>query len=138
MQYLVWVLAAFEERDQRLADLARTQPSGREPHSAALVQALARPGNCRETLALLEAAAGDATMQAPQAWDRFARYFNELWDVRRAALDELLVRNPRIADWRAVSAIDADSVLTERARYAELAAQLPAGALSLAPAEPPR
>jgi hypothetical protein len=145
VEYLVCVLAWFEERDQRLTDLARALPEA--PERSALEEALARPGRSREALAKLEAAcarsvapvagpasaAGDA---AQRRWQEFAQYFNGTWSVRRDALEALLAGNPRPGDWRAVCGIDADSILEERRRYAQVYARLPPGTM-LAPAPAP-
>ena len=143
VDYLVCVLAWFEERDQRLTDLARTLPEA--PGRRALEEALARPGRSREALGKLEAACARslATVAAPEKagdaaehrWQEFARYFSGVWSVRRDALEALLAANPRPADWRAVCGIDADSILEERRRYAQVCARLPPGArLEPAPA----
>jgi hypothetical protein len=125
VQYLSFVLSAFEERDQRLADLTRRQPAPREPAGEDVVRALALPGSSRESLQHLESALASGD---PRDWQGFAEHFNAVWNARRIALDALLARNPRSADWRQVSNIDADSVLEERRRYAQVLAQLPQGA----------
>jgi hypothetical protein len=142
--YLVCVLAWFEERDQRLTDLARALPEA--PERRALAEALALPGRSREALGKLEAACARsvATLAAPENagdaarrhWQEFAQYFNGMWSVRRDALGGLLAANPRPGDWRAVCGIDADSILAERRRYAQVCARLPPGA-TLAPAPAP-
>lgn len=144
VDYLVCVLAWFEERDQRLTDLARALPEA--PGRRALEEALARPGRSREALGRLEAAcarslatgaapvsAGDA---AARHWQEFHRYFSGVWSVRRDALEALLAADPRAGDWRAVCGIDADSILEERRRYAQVCARLPPGA-RLAPVAAP-
>ena len=121
--YLVRVLASFEERDQRLADLARGH-GGEDAPRRALVAALGRPGTSREVLEKL-AAACDAN--STQSWQDFLQYFTQAWCARRAEIDALLAGNPRVADWRIVGGVDADSVLEERARYARVSDHLPAG-----------
>jgi hypothetical protein len=132
VQYLSWVLSAFEERDQRLADLARRQSPTREPPGTALLQALALPGSSRESLQHLQTAIASGEQRD---WEAFARHFNGVWNARRLALDALLARMTRSADWRLVSNIDADSVVEERRRYAQVAGQLPQG-ITLPSAEP--
>ncbi len=136
--YLVWVLARFEERDQSLAErlsalAPRAATSPRALDAGAASAMLSSPGSSREALSRLEAAlgapsppAGDAT-QAAQAWREFARFFDTAWSPRRIALDGLLAHLRGIADWRAVCAIDADSILDERARFARVAGALPEG-----------
>jgi hypothetical protein len=124
--YLVWVLAEFEERDQRLLDLARARADGQEPNRAGLEQAVAQPGRGREALALLEAAvAGDGDRRSH--WQAFTQYFNEVWSARRARIEAQLENSAPVADWRAVSGIDADSIIEERRRYAAVRAALPNG-----------
>jgi hypothetical protein len=128
VDYLVCVLAWFEERDQRLGDLAGARPE--DPARRALEDALARPGRSRETLERLAAAvAGSDTADGSSSasWREFARYFNGVWSTRRDAVDALLTSNPRVGDWRALAGIDADSILEERHLYTRVGARLPAG-----------
>jgi len=117
--YLVGVLARFEERDQTLSELLPARQFG---------ALLNQPGTSREALSHLEAAlaAGEATA-APAAWQEFARFFNSAWVPRRLALERALADHPVVADWRTLCAIDADSILDERHRYARIRALLPPG-----------
>ncbi|HTL93102.1 MAG TPA: hypothetical protein VL176_12185, partial [Steroidobacteraceae bacterium] len=82
----------------------------------------------REALSRLETAfaAGDSP-KAREHWQEFARFFESVWAPRRAALEGALAEHLSVADWRAVCAIDADSILDERNSYARVIAQLPAG-----------
>jgi hypothetical protein len=61
------------------------------------------------------------------AWSEFLRAFNE--DARRhfAGLDARLTKSAPVAQWRALSRIDADSIFAERALYERVKATLPAG-----------
>ena len=132
VSYLVWVLARFEERDQTLSELlASRQPPGNGASGASarhLGSLIASSGTSREALSRLESALAAAESQAARAgWQEFARFFNSAWAPRRAALERALAEHLGIADWRAVCAIDADSILDERSRYARVLAQLPAG-----------
>jgi hypothetical protein len=117
--YLVGVLARFEERDQTLSELLPARQFG---------ALLNQPGTSREALSRLEAAlaAGDSSA-APAAWQEFARFFNRAWVPRRVALERALAEHPVVADWRTLCAIDADSILDERNRYARIRALLPPG-----------
>jgi hypothetical protein len=131
VEYLACVLAWFEERDQRLADLIQVRFGAADPARRAFEEALARRGRSRDALAKLEVAcAGSAGSgaAAAQAWRDFGEFFNGTWSARRDALDALLAANTRAGDWRAVAGIDADSILEERRRYALVAAQVPPGA----------
>ena len=103
--YLVFVLTRFEERDQLLLE--------RSP-SLALS---GMPGASREALSRLEIALGS---EAPQPWGDFLAFIDGPWRARRDAFDSVLEGNPRVPDWRAVSFVDADSILDERARYARV------------------
>lgn len=132
VDYLVSVLARFEERDQRLAELSQR----RRP---ALEEALARRGRSREALEKLEAALGAAAGAPAHAavqkhWHDFAQFFNSVWSARRDAIDEQLARDTSTADWRLIGGIDADSILEERRRYARVAATVPAGEALTLPA----
>lgn len=132
VSYLVWVLARFEERDQTLSELlASRRPTANGTAAAGakqLADLIGRPGGSREALSRLEAAlaAGD-TPAARAGWQEFARFFDTAWLPRRAALERALAEHLAVADWRAVSAIDADFILDERNRFARVVAQLPAG-----------
>ena len=140
VDYLVCVLAWFEERDQRLADLAHARLAAADPARGALEEVLARPGRSREALEKLEAActAGGASGRGSalkERWQDFAHYFASVWGTRRDGLDALLASNTRVTDWRAVGGLDADSILEERQRYARVCALLPPGlSLTAAPA----
>jgi hypothetical protein len=130
VEYLACVLAWFEERDQRLADLLEVRSGATPSARRTLEDALARPGRSREALAKLEAAcAGSAFDRSgrQQGWREFAEYFNAVWSTRRDALDALLGADSRVTDWRTVGGIDADSILEERRRYAQVCARVPPG-----------
>lgn len=132
VSYLVWVLARFEERDQTLSELLAARQSLANGAAAASVRHLGtlitRSGTSREALSRLEAAlAAGESQAAATGWQEFARFFNSAWTPRRAALEAALAEHLSVADWRAVCAIDADSILDERKRYARVVAQLPAG-----------
>jgi hypothetical protein len=132
VSYLVWVLARFEERDQTLSELLASRQSTANGAATAGAQQLAglitRSGTSREALARLETALAAGESQGARAgWQEFARFFNSVWAPRRAALEGALAQQCSVADWRAICAIDADSILDQRNRYARVVAQLPAG-----------
>lgn len=122
VDYLVRVLAWFEERDQRLTDLAHGRSGREDPRRGALEEALARPGRSREALERLAGACAHAS-----GWPEFAQFFNGMWSTRREALDALLAADARVADWRAVGGIDAESIFEERQIYARVKESLPPG-----------
>ena len=133
VDYLVRVLAWFEERDQRLTDLWHARLAPEDAARRALEDALVGRGRSREALEKLEGAlartsARSADDAAQESWREFARFFNSVWSARRDAIDALLKANTRATDWRVIAGIDADSILEERTRYARVRAALPAGA----------
>jgi len=133
VDYLVCVLAWFEERDQRLTDLWDARPTPADEGQRTLEAALASPGRSREALEKLEAAlartpAPSADSRTQESWREFAQFFNSVWSARRDAIEAWLAANPRTTDWRVIAGIDADSILEERHRYARVRAALPAGA----------
>lgn len=137
VDYLVCVLAWFEERDRRLAALVDHWPPEHATR-VALDAALSRRGRSRDALEKLEAAfayvAGTAEGDARSYWAEFAHYFNGVWSSRRDALEALLAAHPRAGDWRTFSGIDADSILEERSRFERVAQALPPGLTLAAPA----
>lgn len=132
VSYLVWVLARFEERDQTLTELLASRQSGANGPAAASARhlggLLTRSGRSREALSRLQAALGAGESQGAAAhWQEFARFFNSAWAPRRAALEGAFAEHLGVVDLRAVCAIDADSILDERSRFARVSALLPAG-----------
>jgi hypothetical protein len=130
VSYLVWVLARFEERDQTLSELLESRQSPVNGSVAASARQLAslisRPGTSREALSRLEAALGAGESAAARAgWQEFARFFNSAWMPRRTALEGALTEHLGVSDWRAVCAIDADSILDERNRFGRVAGARP-------------
>jgi hypothetical protein len=120
VDYLAQVLAAFDERDQRLADLLRTRPAA---EARALTESLRLEGGGRETLKRLETAVRAASAAT---WDDFGRYFTKSWSARRAALDAQLGEGLSTGEWRSIAGLDSDSILAERRAYAALASELAA------------
>ncbi len=130
VDYLVWILSRFEEREQTFHDLLRGRPGADDSERRAVENALAMPGTSREALTKLEAALGTRT--GPDAeragrWAEFQRFFAGPWSARRDAVDKLFTQQAKVTDWRAVSGIDADSIFDERNRYARVRSVLPAG-----------
>jgi hypothetical protein len=134
VEYLVWVLARFEERDQVFRDLVHSRFGVDDPTRRTVDKTLSLAGSSRDVLAKFEAALASTT-GSPAAssagtdpnWDEFLQFFSGAWSARREQLDSLLERQATVADWRAVAAIDADSIFEERSRYARVRATLPAG-----------
>jgi hypothetical protein len=102
VDYLLFVLGCFEQRDERLGDDRR--------------------GQTRAALEELEAARA-----APEAWRRLADYLGTDWDKRRTAIEARLAANAQVADWRTFSRLDADSILAERELFSRVRATLPEG-----------
>jgi hypothetical protein len=127
VDYLACVLAWFEERDQRLMDLLQARFAPTDPAQRTLEEVLARHGRSRDVLAKLEAACGQSGSDGRHGWREFEQHFNSLWSTRRDALEGLLAADSRPSDWRTFGGIDADSILEERKRYAQVSARLPPG-----------
>jgi len=130
-EYLFWVLSRFDERDQRLGELyahARRD----DPERDALAKLLTPRSETAEavgrlTPSIAAVAPAEPDTGAREGWRELARYLGEAWAPRRTAIDALLAANQRVSDWRAFSGIDADSILEERARYAQVRQTVPAG-----------
>lgn len=133
VSYLAWVLSRFEQRDQLLGELiaARHTAAPGTPEAslpAELDELATREGTSRQALTRFESALSAASPElARRAWQAFGEFFNTLWYERWEAIERQLARLPRIASWRAVCAIDADSILEERARYTQAIEHLPPG-----------
>jgi len=130
VDYLVWTLSRFEEREQIFHDLLRARSSTDDTGRRAVESALALTGTSREALAKLETALGSppgADTERLGRWTAFQQFFAGAWSARRDALDKLFSQQATVSEWRAVSGIDADSIFDERSRYARVRAALPAG-----------
>jgi hypothetical protein len=130
VDYLVWILSRFEEREQTFHDLLRSRAGDDDSARRAVERALELPGTSREALAKLEAALGSGSrteVERVGRWTDFDQFLAGAWSVRRDQLDELFAQQAKVTDWRAVSGIDADSIFEERSRYAKVRAALPAG-----------
>lgn len=129
VDYLVWILSRFEEREQTFHDLFRSRAGEADERSAA-GRVLDQRGTSREALKKLEAAlASTSHTEAERVghWSEFEQFLAGVWSARRDEIDKLFARQAKVTDWRTVSAIDADSIFDERSRYAKLRAALPAG-----------
>ncbi len=132
MEYLVWILARFEEREQVVRDIVHSRFAANDPTRRAVDEALALPGTSREVLTKFEAALAAASDEpseegASQVWNEFLAMVDDAWSRRRDALDQLFERQAKVSDWRAVSGIDADSIFGERKRFERVRSTLPAG-----------
>jgi hypothetical protein len=114
--YLERVLGWFAERDQRFMTLAQSLPEGSA--TAPCVPS----GQSREALPLLAAARSGGD------WAPLSDFLCGPWSQRRAALEQWLAEAARIADWRTVSALTADVILSERELYARTRRLRPSGA----------
>jgi hypothetical protein len=138
VEYLACVLAWFDERDRRLRDLYARRPAD-DPGRRSVEKMLTGGGNSLEALERLESVAGnpagengDASRSRHERWQKFSRFFTGPWKAQRDAIDQLLSSSPRVADWRVVAGINADSILEERRRYARFRQRLPAGTAATA------
>lgn len=118
-EYLRCVTGWFDQRDERLGELYARLPAGDAGRRS--LEALSPGGSGPAALGTIAAAA------AGGAWAALAQSIDGEWDARRGAIEALLASNPRVADWRAIAGIDADSIRQERVLYARVCAALPAG-----------
>jgi hypothetical protein len=129
VDYLVWILTRFEEREQTFHDLLE-RVSVNDAERRAAEQSLALSGTSREALSKLEAALGSeagSLIERVGRWTDFQHFFTGPWSARRDALDALFSKQAKVTDWRTASGIDADSIFEERTRYARVRAALPIG-----------
>lgn len=140
-RYLVFVVGRFNAQDQAHCELLAPRLDAADAASRALVedllQALAASRAAIERLAATLAArdsgaASDA--QFAESLRDYLGFYARVLATRRHSIHHLFERHYGIADWRRASAVDADSILEERERYARVAACLPDG-ISLAPSE---
>jgi hypothetical protein len=75
----------------------------------------------------LEVARSALASAAEPAWREFLRVFDADAQRHFAGLDARLTKSAPVAQWRALSRIDADSIFAERALYERVKATLPAG-----------
>lgn len=118
VDFLVCVLTRFEERDQMLAELFRAHLPESGAIRQQLDQTLSRSGTSREALVSLEGA-----LAGRCSWREFADFVQGPWLARRNAIEALQQTHARVPELRAVSFVDADSILEERARYARARAK---------------
>jgi hypothetical protein len=60
-----------------------------------------------------------------ERWREFLRSFNAQVSKHFAVMDDLVTRNLSVANWRARSRIDADTIVTERTLYTRVKATVP-------------
>jgi len=124
VDYLVFALARFEERDQILAERLHSRLTPPDPRRPQLDQALLLAGTSREALTRLEAALALSSQGSPahetRGWSEFAAFVSGPWCGRRDAIDAVQEQAALVSDWRAASLVDADSILQERSLYARV------------------
>jgi hypothetical protein len=129
LAYLTRVLAWFDERDQRLKELYARLPAD-DPDRRSLERIVTDGGSGRDAVGRLNGNGSRARRH--EHWQEFSRFLSGPWKTRRDAIDRLLSSNLRVADWRTVAGIDADSILEERRLYAQVRPHLPPGAAATA------
>jgi hypothetical protein len=127
VEYLAWTLSRFEEREQVFHDLVRARFNTDEPTRRMAEETFALPGTSRAALAKLEMALSNGPDSRSRLWSDFLQFFDDAWRTRRDALEKLFTQHAKTSDWRAMSAIDADSIYDERNRYSRVRAALPVG-----------
>jgi hypothetical protein len=142
-RYLLFVVGRFNAQDQAHCDLLRPRldaadVEGRETIDD-LRQALAASREAIGRLAAAVESRGAGTRDDSSFVEALREYLGfhaRVLATRRHSIHHLFDRHYGIAEWRLASAVDADSILEERERYARVVGCLPEG-LSLAPSELP-
>jgi hypothetical protein len=122
LAYLTRVLTGFDARDQRLREVCVHLTVDDPDRSHSLEKVLAEGSSGREALARLESA-----VDRQELWQELSRFVTGPWKTRRDAIDRALASRLRVADWRAIAGVDADSILEERRLYAQVRQHLPPG-----------
>jgi hypothetical protein len=134
--YLVFVVGRFNDQDQVHCDLLRARLPAEAIRDRAtlddLDRTLAASRRALEALAdalrRRETAPDDSEDAAFIAALRgYLSFYSNVLAGRRHALQHLFETHYTVADWRAASAVDADSILEERQRYSRVADRLPEG-----------
>lgn len=132
--YLVFVVGRFNAQDQAHADQIRPRLPADAARDRAtlddLDQTLSASRDALEALAAAlrrheTGASDDAALVA--ALRSYLSFYSNVLASRRHALQHLFEAHYTVADWRAASAVDADSILEERQRYSRVASLLPDG-----------
>jgi hypothetical protein len=141
--YLVFIVRRFNAQDQAHCDLLRQRlpaDAGRDRATLDdLDRTLAASRQALDALATAlqrREAAGDGSED--DAWVAALRsylsFYSNVLAGRRHALQHLFEAHYTVADWRAASAVDADSILEERQRFSRVVDLLPDGIALAAPA----
>jgi hypothetical protein len=134
--YLVFVVGRFNAQDQAHCDLLRPRLPADAARDRATLDDLDRTlADSRQALEALaatlrrrEAAPDESEDAALVAGLRsYLSFYSNVLASRRHALQHLFDAHYSVAEWRAASAVDADSILEERQRYARVASLLPDG-----------
>lgn len=134
--YLVFVVGRFNAQDQAHRDLLRLRLPTDAARDRATLDDLDRTlAASRKALDALAATlrrretvpddSGDAALVA--ALRSYLSFYSNVLAGPRHSLQHLFAAHYTIAEWRAASAVDADSILEERRRYARVADLLPGG-----------
>jgi len=132
--YLIFSVGRFNAQDQAHCGLLRPRLPADAARDLAtldeLEQTLGMSRKAIEPLATalgtLESGTGDAA-EFTAALRTYLSFYSGVLAPRRHALRHLFDAHYGIADWRAASAVDADSILEERERYARVADLRPGG-----------
>jgi hypothetical protein len=134
--YLAFAVGRFNAQDQAHCDQLRLRLPADAAQDRAMLDDLDRTlAASRKALDALAAAlrvreaAGDVgdDVAFVAALRGYLSFYSSVLAGRRHALQHLFEAYYTIADWRAASAVDADSILEERARYSRVADLLPDG-----------
>ncbi len=135
-RYLVFIVGRFNAQDQAHCDLLRARVPADAASDRAMLEDLDRTlAASRKALDSLASAlrereaAGDTGDDAAfvAALRGYLSFYSNVLASRRHALQHLFEAHYTVAEWRAASSVDADSILEERQRYSRVADLLPEG-----------
>jgi len=122
-EYLVYIMQRFLAQDAAHIVRLRAVMPATDREAERVLEDLARAlAGLRSALAPLESGA-DAT----SACREFVTFFDAQLSPQRHVLAPLIDRHYTLADWRAVSFVDADNILEEGRRFEAVRAALPPG-----------
>lgn len=134
VDYLVFIVGRFNSQDQAHCDRLRARVPAADVRSHAVIddlaQTLAASRKAIEALAVAGRARASGSgdeLALVAALRSYLSFYASVLASRRHVIQHLFEVHYGIADWRATSAVDADAILEERARYGRVAERLPDG-----------
>jgi len=121
----------FAQVAQACASALSAQGRAREPLLGACADYLEfaltrlRSPTAAEARSRLRSARTADAAAAAGPWHAFLELFDKACRDHIAAIDGLRARNEPVARWRALASLDADAIVAERERFAQVQSELP-------------